>query len=231
MRHAILPTSRTKPPPRSPMNGCSGRSPTCPTGSPPARERVKAALPEFEALRRSARDVKDHALANLDLYLEAFERNATAARHGRALGARPRRDASDVILDICREAEARLVVKSKSMVSEEIGLAAHLEAAGARGGRDRSGRVPRADPRRDAEPHHRAGHSPDDPADIAADFRRRHRHLPADRDLASPEALVAEARGVLREKFLPPTSASPAPTFSSPRPARPLSSPTRATPI
>src|SRR5262249_43382190 len=30
-------------------------------------------LPEFEALRDSARDLKDHALANLDLYLEAYE--------------------------------------------------------------------------------------------------------------------------------------------------------------
>jgi L-lactate dehydrogenase complex protein LldF len=38
-------------------------------------------------------------------------------------------------------------------------------------------------------------------ADVAADFRKRHSHLAADRDLSTPEALVAEARGVLGEKF------------------------------
>ena len=35
-------------------------------------------LPEFEALRDSARDIKDHTLAHLDLYLEEFERRAVA---------------------------------------------------------------------------------------------------------------------------------------------------------
>jgi L-lactate dehydrogenase complex protein LldF len=38
--------------------------------------RMEAAerLPEFEALRDSARAIKDHTLAHLDLYLEAYER-------------------------------------------------------------------------------------------------------------------------------------------------------------
>src|SRR5512146_3159160 len=31
-------------------------------------------LPEFEALRDAAKAIKDHTLAHLDLYLEAFER-------------------------------------------------------------------------------------------------------------------------------------------------------------
>jgi L-lactate dehydrogenase complex protein LldF len=31
-------------------------------------------LPEFEALRDSARPIKDHTLLHLDLYLEAYER-------------------------------------------------------------------------------------------------------------------------------------------------------------
>jgi L-lactate dehydrogenase complex protein LldF len=38
------------------------------------RRDVAAALPEFEALRDAARDIKDHTLAHLDLYLEAYER-------------------------------------------------------------------------------------------------------------------------------------------------------------
>ena len=38
------------------------------------KRRIAAeALPEFDALRDSARAIKDHALQNLDLYLEAWE--------------------------------------------------------------------------------------------------------------------------------------------------------------
>jgi L-lactate dehydrogenase complex protein LldF len=39
-------------------------------------------------------------------------------------------------------------------------------------------------------------------AQIESDFRRVHTHLPADRNLVEPTSLLAEARGVLREKFL-----------------------------
>ena len=40
------------------------------------RAAVAAKLPEFEALRDSARDIKNHALEHLDLYLERYERLA-----------------------------------------------------------------------------------------------------------------------------------------------------------
>src|SRR4029078_2634514 len=39
-------------------------------------------------------------------------------------------------------------------------------------------------------------------AQVEADFRRVHTHLPADRNLVEPETMLAEARAVLREKFL-----------------------------
>jgi L-lactate dehydrogenase complex protein LldF len=93
------------------------------------RARARAALPEFEALRDRARDIKNHTLANLDAYLEAWEAKATAAGakvHFAATAA----DARDAILSICREVDAKLVTKGKSMISEEIGLNAHLESAG-----------------------------------------------------------------------------------------------------
>ena len=37
------------------------------------------ALPEFEALRDTARDIKNHVLENLDHYLEKYEAAVTAA--------------------------------------------------------------------------------------------------------------------------------------------------------
>jgi L-lactate dehydrogenase complex protein LldF len=44
------------------------------------RREVADKLPEFEALRDSARDIKDHTLAHLDLYLEAYEKRVV--EHG-----------------------------------------------------------------------------------------------------------------------------------------------------
>ena len=38
------------------------------------RRQAAERLPEFEALRDRARDIKNHTLANLDFYLEEFER-------------------------------------------------------------------------------------------------------------------------------------------------------------
>ncbi|HEX6092332.1 MAG TPA: (Fe-S)-binding protein, partial [Dongiaceae bacterium] len=43
------------------------------------RTSAAARLPEFEALRDEARAIKDHTLANLDIYLEAFETKVKAA--------------------------------------------------------------------------------------------------------------------------------------------------------
>ena len=43
------------------------------------RAKAVAGMPEFEALRDGARDIKDHTLAHLDLYLEAYEKAATKA--------------------------------------------------------------------------------------------------------------------------------------------------------
>ena len=171
-----------------------------PRGFAAARAKAKARLPEFDALRRVGRDIKDHTLQNLDLYLEAFERNATragASVHWAATA----EEACDTILGICRAAGASLVTKSKSMVSEEIGLGARLEAAALEVVETDLGeyivQIRGERPSHLIAPAIHLG-----PDDIAADFRRSHRHLPADRDLASPEALVDEARGVLRQKFL-----------------------------
>ena len=37
------------------------------------RSQAREALPEFDALRDQARDIKDHVLAHLDIYLERYE--------------------------------------------------------------------------------------------------------------------------------------------------------------
>ena len=88
-----------------------------------------AALPEYEALRERAREVKEHVLSNLDAYLERYE--AEVVRHGGQVHwASTAEEARAIILEICRQANAKTITKGKSMVSEEIGLNDALEAAG-----------------------------------------------------------------------------------------------------
>ena len=63
------------------------------TGWVAGRARAADALPEFEALRDQGRDIKNHSLAHLDLYLEAFEAKVIERGGSGALGARRRRGA------------------------------------------------------------------------------------------------------------------------------------------
>src|SRR3979490_2263403 len=80
------------------------------------RREVADRLPEFEALRDSARDIKDHTLAPLDLYLEAYEERLTA-QGGHLYYAVTAQDARQIILDIGRDLGAKTVTKGKSMVA------------------------------------------------------------------------------------------------------------------
>ncbi|MEZ5855329.1 MAG: LutB/LldF family L-lactate oxidation iron-sulfur protein [Hyphomicrobiaceae bacterium] len=170
-----------------------------PTGLVAQRAAARDRLPEFEALRDVGRDIRNHALAHLDLYLEAWESKATAAG-AKVHWAPTAADARAIIGDICRDANARLVTKGKSMVSEEIGLNAHLEAAGLEVVETDLGEY-LVQIRKETPSHIIAPAIHLTEAQIEADFRRQHTHLPADRALDEPVKIVSEARQILREKF------------------------------
>jgi L-lactate dehydrogenase complex protein LldF len=91
-------------------------------------ERV-AEMGNYEELRSAAAAIRDRALAHLDLYLEEFERNATA-RGAVVHWAQTREDVNRIVCDIARRHGVRKAVKSKSMVTEECALNDALEAAG-----------------------------------------------------------------------------------------------------
>jgi len=164
------------------------------------RREVADKLPEFDALRDAARDIKNHTLAHLDLYLEAYEKKVTAAG-GHVHYAVTAHDANEIILGICKALGARTATKGKSMVAEEIGLNDYLEANGV---------VPIETDlgeyiiqlRHEMPSHIIAPAVHLTKAQVEADFRRVHTHLPADRNLVEPTSLLGEARAVLREKFL-----------------------------
>src|SRR5437870_10320124 len=95
------------------------------------KRRLAAAqsLPDWEDLRTQARRIKDETLLHLDRYLEEFTANAEKAG-ARTHWARDAAEANEIVKRLARERAARLVVKSKSMTTEEIHLNAALEAVG-----------------------------------------------------------------------------------------------------
>jgi len=85
--------------------------------------------PEYAQARATAERIKDHTLANLDHYLEMFERNAIASGAKVHWASTPRQ-ATDTIVDICRQHDAKSVTRVKSMLGEEIGISEALADAG-----------------------------------------------------------------------------------------------------
>jgi L-lactate dehydrogenase complex protein LldF len=85
------------------------------------------ALPDYQELRQHAHNIKKHTLDHLDFYLEQLERNVTA-RGGKVIWANDATEACDFIRGLVKEKYGKIVVKSKSMTTEEIHLNGRLEA-------------------------------------------------------------------------------------------------------
>jgi L-lactate dehydrogenase complex protein LldF len=164
------------------------------------RTAAVANLPEFEQLRDAARDIKNHALAHLDFYLEAYEAKVLASG-GHVHWCPDAEAARAAVLKICQDAGARTVTKGKSMIGEEIAINEHLE-------------------RNDIEPvetdlgeyiiqlRHELPSHIIAPAfhlnmeDWEEAFRKSHTDLPADRVFAERRDILTEARTKLRARFL-----------------------------
>ncbi|EKP95390.1 LutB/LldF family L-lactate oxidation iron-sulfur protein [Thermaerobacter subterraneus] len=93
------------------------------------REQALAQLGDPLKWRERARTIRARTIAQLDRYLDQAVA-AVQARGGHVHRAATAGEAVEAILGIIQRAGARRVVKSKSMVTEEIHLNPHLEAAG-----------------------------------------------------------------------------------------------------
>lgn len=94
-----------------------------------AVRRGKLRYRNIDLAKERASYIKNKVVANLPGYLEEFEKNAL--RNGiQVVWARNSNEAVSGILNILKENQARLLVKSKSMISEEIDLNHHIEMAG-----------------------------------------------------------------------------------------------------
>lgn len=149
----------------------------------------------IELAREQAAFIKRKVLSRLPDYLELFEKNAIA-NGCEVFWARNSEEAGDLILNILNESEARSVVKSKSMTTEEVEVNQKLEGKGIESIETDLGEfiVQTAG----EKPYHivtPAMHK--SKRDIAALFNK---NFSISKD-ASPEEMTSFVRGRLRKKF------------------------------
>jgi L-lactate dehydrogenase complex protein LldF len=93
------------------------------------RDQRKLWFQDWQGARQLASQTKFEAVNHLDKYLDQFTRNLEA-RGTKVHWASNAQQARDIILGILREKNAKVVVKSKAMTSEEIHLNDAMEHAG-----------------------------------------------------------------------------------------------------
>jgi L-lactate dehydrogenase complex protein LldF len=164
------------------------------------RAHAVAALPEFEELRDIGREIKNHTLANLDFYLEAYAARVSESG-GHVHWCSTADEARAAVVGICRNAGARTVTKGKSMISEELGINEHLEHSGIRTIETDLGEYI-IQLRREAPSHIIAPAFHLNREDWEQQFRKSHTDLPADRVFHERRDILSEARIKLREGFL-----------------------------
>jgi L-lactate dehydrogenase complex protein LldF len=93
------------------------------------RAKVVAEVADWEQLRQSAHEIKQHTLRHLDFYLEQFEAACKAAG-GQVHWARDADEANGIVIGLLKSHQAKEVIKVKTMTSDEVRMNAALEEAG-----------------------------------------------------------------------------------------------------
>jgi L-lactate dehydrogenase complex protein LldF len=158
--------------------------------------RGKSRFIDFEAARQRCYEIRWEAVNHLDWYLEMFEANVLQ-RGGHVFWAADAEQACNYVLDLARQRGVKRVVKSKSMVTEEIQLTPALEKQGIQALETDLGEY--IVQLRHEPPYHivtPAMHL--SRAQIAALFREK---IPDDVQGETHEELVAAARRALRRAF------------------------------
>lgn len=93
------------------------------------RDKMSRSLPEWERLRDLASAIKMYSNSHLDVLLEEFEKNATA--NGAIVHwAKDAEEHNRIVLDILRQHQAKNLIKSKSMLTEECEMNPYLMEQG-----------------------------------------------------------------------------------------------------
>jgi len=156
----------------------------------------KQQFADVHLARERAKNLKWRAIETLDQQLEEFELNFTK-RGGKVIWAENSEQAIEEVLKICKEKNCKTLVKSKSMVTEEIHLNKALEANGIESVETDLGEYIQ---QLDGEPPYHivtpAMHKSKE--DVARLFNKK-LGTPIN---YTPEQLTLKAREVLREKYV-----------------------------
>ncbi len=152
---------------------------------------------DYEELKDSVRTIKEKAIENLTLLIKKLT-ETIEARGGKVYYAKTKEDATNFIKNTCLSHKAKLIVKSKSITSEEIGLNPVLENAGIEVAETDLAefilQVSKEQPSHIVAPAiHRSRES------ISELFKR---NFDTDKTLETGEELTQFARDILRNKFL-----------------------------
>lgn len=162
------------------------------------RKNALAALPEAEALRDHARRIRAHTIAHLDRYLAQFA-DSLERVGGQVHWAETAEEANQIVADLAVSRNVKNVVKSKSMVSEELHLNHTLEAHGMKVVETDLGEY--IAQLAGEKPSHIIAPVIHKTREDVADLFRRKLHA-TDEDLADVPHMTALARRVLRNEFL-----------------------------
>ncbi|MBZ5215788.1 iron-sulfur cluster-binding protein [Bacillus paralicheniformis] len=169
-----------------------------------AQERLRARrleaaeeLGNWEEWRSQAEEIRQHVLENLDYYLEQLAENV-AKKGGHVFFAQTAEEATGYIRDVVKKKNGKKIVKSKSMVTEEINMNEALERDGCEVVETDLGEYILQIDDHDPPSHIVAPALHKNKEQIRDVFKERIGY----RNTEKPEELVMHARAVLRKKFL-----------------------------
>ena len=154
-------------------------------------------LDDYEELKDRARQIKENSIQNLPQLIAKLT-DTIEHRGGKIFLAKSKKDAADYIKNVCISHKANLIVKAKSITSEEIGLNSVLEKQGIEIAETDLAefilQVSKEQPSHNVAPAiHRSRES------ISELFKR---NFNTDKLLETGEELTEFARDILRQKFL-----------------------------
>lgn len=153
-------------------------------------------LGNWEEWRSHGEEIRQHVLENLDYYLLQLS-DSVSSRGGHVYFAKTAEDANQYIQDVIKNKNAKKIVKSKSMVTEEINLNAAIERAGCEVVETDLGEfIIQLD---HDHPSHIVGPSlHKNRQEVRAIFKEKHGYDKSDQ----PEELALHAREMLRKEYL-----------------------------
>jgi L-lactate dehydrogenase complex protein LldF len=161
------------------------------------RDKAAWQIPEWEQLRETASQIKNHVLSNLHDYLIQFEKNAQA--HGVTVHwAADAEEHNRIVHSIIAAQGVSTIVKSKSMLTEECHLNEYLQKKG----------IDVVDTDLGERIVQLAGEPPSHIVLPCIHWKKEeigelfHQHLGTPKGNADPQFLTAAAREHLRERFL-----------------------------